>query len=299
MRRSTDAPAQRRRLLAGVIALAAIGFAAAAGAADDGGRTPLRVCSDPDNMPFSNARGDGFENRLAALVAGELGKSVTYAWAPQDGDFVHDTLNAGQCDVIVGVPSGFGSVATTRPYYWSSYVLVSRADRHLDISSVKDHRLRTMRIGVASVAGNRLYSPPAQALADLGLLDGIVGFPIDESRGGVDSQRRIVDAVANGDIDLAALWGPTAGYFVQRSAVPLKMTMIGDTDEFSARKSHFALLGMQFEIAMAVRKGDDALRRQLDQVIARKQPEITAVLKRFGVPLIEPSELVAAAGRSE
>jgi quinoprotein dehydrogenase-associated probable ABC transporter substrate-binding protein len=250
-------------------------------------------------MPFSNARGEGFENKLAQLVAADLGKNVVYAWAALDDQFVHNTLQARQCDVVIGVPNGFASVETTQPYYWSSYVLVSRADRHLDITSVKDHRLRAMKIGVASIAGNRLYSPPAQALTEAGLLDHIVGFPIEDSRTGVDPRQRIIDAVGNGEIDLAAVWGPMAGYFVQRSAVPLTMTLIGDTDEFSARKSHFALLGMQFEIAMAVHKGNGSLRERLDAVIARKQAEITAVLKGFGVPLIEPSELIAAAGRTE
>lgn len=279
-----------------IIAVAAvIGLALAPlplGAAD---RQQLRVCSDPDNMPFSNAAGEGFENKLATLVAGELRKRLVYTWAALDDSFVHDTLAAHRCDVIVGMPHGLGSVETTRPYYWSSYVLVSRADRNLDINSLKDHQLKALKIGVASVQGNRLYSPPAQVIAEAGSLDRIIGYPIDGMEGRADQRAAIIAALARGDIDIAALWGPLAGYFVQRSAVPLAVRMIGDTDEFSSRKTHFQLLALQFEIGMAVRKGDHALRRALDEVIARKRPEIEALLKSFGVPLIEPENLAAVA----
>ncbi|MGE0259628.1 MAG: quinoprotein dehydrogenase-associated putative ABC transporter substrate-binding protein [Alphaproteobacteria bacterium] len=272
--------------------------------ADDGtaraaDRGVLRVCADPNNMPFSNANGDGFENKLAELVAAELGKDVAYTWATQDGGFIGDTLRARRCDVIVGVPDQFRPVAVTRPYYWSSYVLVSRADRGLrDVTSLKDHRIRNLKIAVPSIGGNKLFSPPAQVLNALKLDDRIVAYPID----GADDAR-IVDAVVRGDVDMAALWGPAAGYFVQHSPVPLVMTMIGDTDEFSSRKTHLRLLGLQFEIGMGVRPTDHALRQQLDGVIARKQPEISALLKRFGVPLIEPARLAGAArsddGRAE
>ena len=273
----------------------ALGVAAQAGPSGASLEGPvLRVCSDPDNMPFSNADGQGFENRLAELVAGELGKRVSYTWATQDDNFIHGTLKAGRCDVLVGVPQELGSAETTRPYYWSSYVLISRSDRHLGIDSLKDHRLRKMKIAVPSFAGNRLFSPPAQSLAAAGMLDNLVGFPIDGSAGGVDPKQRIIDAVANGDIDVAALWGPQAGYFVQRSPVPLAMNLIGDTDEFSARKTHFELHSLQYEIAMGVRNGDDKLRDALDAVIARKEAEIDALLRRYGVPLIEPARVAAA-----
>ena len=299
MRRAADPSRTTRGVLhrAGFIAAAAAVFAAAMTAlplrAADGPK--LRVCSDPDNMPLSNAAGEGFENKLAALVAGELGKRLVYTWAPQDDNFVHETLSAHRCDVIIGVPRELGSLDTTRPYYWSSYVLVSRADRNLDITSLKDHRLDKLKIGVASINGNRFYSPPAQVLAHSGSLDRIIGYPNDGVDGAPEQRAAIIAAVVRGDIDVAAVWGPLAGYFVQRSPVPMTVRMIGDTDEFSARKTHFQLLALQFEIGMAVRKGDGVLRGALDAVIARRQPEITTLLKSFGVPLIEPEHLAAAA----
>jgi len=293
--RATDMRRPQRCGACGLAALAAalLCIAATAQAADP---APLRVCADPDNMPFSSAAVPGFENRLADLVGGELGRPVAYTWAAENSDFIHDTLNAGRCDVVIGVPKALGSVDTTRPYYWSSYVLLSRTDRGLDITSLKDHRLRGMKIGVTQVEGNRLYSPPAQVLAELGLIDNIVGLPIDDPDAG-DPRARTIDALVAGNIDIAALWGPATGYYTLHSAVPLTMVTIGDTDEFSARKVHFRLLGLQFEIAMGVRKGDELLRRALDRVIAQKQPQITALLKSYGVPLIEPAELAAAAPR--
>lgn len=255
----------------------------------------LRVCADPDNMPFSNAQGKGFENALAALVATQLGKRLDYTWTGSERASAGQALEADKCDVVIGVPIQLDRIATTQPYYWSSYVLISRTDRNLDISSLKDHRLRQMKIGVASVGGDQMFSPPAHALAQAGLADRLVGYPIDGESGSTERRARIVEAVAKGDIELAAVWGPLAGYFIQRSPVPLTAAPIGDTDEFSARKTHFELLALQYEIAMGVRPGNDALHRDLDRVIVQRRADIDALLRRYGVPLIEPDRLAAAA----
>ncbi|MBV8739136.1 MAG: hypothetical protein JO007_18170 [Alphaproteobacteria bacterium] len=171
--------------------------------------------------------------------------------------------------------------------------MISRTDCNLDITSTKDHRLRQLKIGVATVGGDLLYSPPAHALAGLGLERQLVGYPADGGAGSAGQRGRIIDAVVRGDIDIAAVWGPLAGYFVQRAPVRLKVTVVGDTDEFSNRKAHFELLGLQYEISMGVQRGNDELRRQLDLAIGRARPSINAVLTDFGVPLIEPARLSA------
>jgi quinoprotein dehydrogenase-associated probable ABC transporter substrate-binding protein len=247
--------------------------------------TPLRVCAAAHAMPVSDSKGEGFENKIAALVAADLGRPLDYIWVPVSTPPV-TALAAGRCDLVVGVPAEFGGVATTHPYYWSSYVLVSRADRHLGVSSLKDHRLRKLKVGVTS-----LDAPPARALAQSGLGENLVAYPAADDAAPVDG---VIDAVVRGDVDVAAVWGPSAGYWARRATDPLTVTIIGDTDEFSAKKTHFELLGLQFEIAMGVRQDDEALRTALDRVIAQDRPRIAAVLNGYGVPQIEPTRLSAA-----
>jgi mxaJ protein len=288
MRRANNAFRGRLRLVfAFSAALGLASLASSSAQADD--PAPLRVCADPDNMPFSNAKREGFENKLSELMAGELGKPLACIWLTSQLDFVREALASGLCDVVTGMPSQLRWAETTRPYYWSSYVFISRADRKLDITSLKDHRLRPMKIGVASVRGDRLFTPPAHILAEAGVGANLIGYPIDGG-GGAGQRARMINAVARGYIDIAAVWGPCGGYFAQRSPVPLSITFIGDTDEFSSRKSHFELLGLQYEIAMGVRRGNGTLHQALDQAIARNQSEIGALLKGFGVPLIEPAQ---------
>lgn len=285
---------QRSARFAVAIGVTALAITAMIGGAAQAAGPALRVCSDPSNMPFSNARGQGFENKLATMVGEALGRRVVYTWAAEDDNFIHNTLLAGRCDVIMGMPQEIDSVETTNPYYWSSYVLVSRADRGLDIVSLGDHRLRHLKIGVASVLGDRLYSPPAQVLAQEKLVNNLVAFPIDTADDSAIPRERIIAALARGEIDVAALWGPLAGYFIKQSPVAMHVQPIGNTSEFSSRKVHFGLAAMQFEIAMAVRKGDDALRKALNRVLAEKRPQIAALLRSYGVPLIEPPVVAEA-----
>jgi mxaJ protein len=275
-------------LLAGA-ALVVMGFGAPAARAADAG--PLTACAASDNMPFSNDGRQGFENKIGALIAGQLGRPISFVWTEQRPDTIRDALNSGRCDFVLGVPSQFAGVDATRPYYWSSYVLISRTDRSLDLSSLKDHRVRALKIGVGSVGGDPLYSPPAQMLADAGMKNSLVAFPLDGGAGPGPQAARIVDAVARGEIDVAALWGPLAGWFVQQAPVSLTMVPIGDTDQFSSRKIHFRLIGLQYEIAMGVRAGNAALRQQLDDAITQRQADITALLKSYDVPVIEPAWL--------
>ncbi|CCE10492.1 putative methanol oxidation protein [Bradyrhizobium sp. STM 3843] len=247
----------------------------------------LRVCADPNNLPFSNRAQQGFENRLAEMIAQRIGKTVSYTWFAQRRGFIRHTLKAGLCDVVIGVPAHYDLVETTTPYYRSTYVLVSRADRHLDLIGLDDPRLRSLTIGVHLIGDDGNNPPPAHALGQEGIIDNVRGFPIYGDYREPNPPARLIEAVANGDIDVAAAWGPLAGYFAKRSAVPLTITPIEDA-------GHFAPQRFQFAIAMGVRKGDDALRDQLQAFIDGNRNAIAALLREFGVPLVDEAQ--AASG---
>jgi mxaJ protein len=261
------------------LALAILVAVAAAGGETAGPQGALRICADPNNMPFSNENEDGFENRIATLVGAALGQTVSYAWSAQHRGFIRRTLKAGDCDVLIGAPRELDMVETTQPYYRSSYVFVSRAGRNLDIASIRDPRLRALKIGIQLVGDNGVNTPPAHAIAAQGMTGNVTGYSLYGDYGAANPPARIIDAVANGDIDIAAVWGPLAGWFAGQSPVALTVTAIEDTGEF-------APLTFQFDIAMGVRKGDHALRDRLDAVIARNQPLITEILRSYGVPLV-------------
>lgn len=234
----------------------------------------LRVCADPNNLPFSNRAGQGLENQLAQLIARDLGARVTYTWFPQRGGFLRHTLAAGACDVVLGVPADDARTANTRPYYASSYVFVTRRDRHLDLHTLD--QLRGLRIGLHAIGAASV--PPAMALARLGITDGIVGYSIYGDYREPNPPAELIDAVARGDVDVAIAWGPLAGYFARSSRVPLVVTAI----ESSAP-------GMEFAIAVGVRRSDRALRDRLDAVLVRERAAIAGLLRRFGVPRAEVS----------
>jgi quinoprotein dehydrogenase-associated probable ABC transporter substrate-binding protein len=261
-----------RLLLAALVTLLAAGPAGASGV--------LRVCSDPNNLPYSNDRGEGFENEIAALVARDMGKSVSYFWWPQRLGFIRKTLNAGKCDVIIGLPGNVDLALTTRPYYRSSYVFVSRRDRHLRLQSFDDPRLHKLKIGVQIIGDDYANSPPAHALANRGIVNNVVGYTVYPGAPGENRARRIVEAVAAGEVDVSAVWGPTAGYFARRSRVPLAVTPV--TPEID-----LPFLPFVFDISMAVRRGDNALRDQLDEILERRRGEIETILRRYGVPRVD------------
>jgi quinoprotein dehydrogenase-associated probable ABC transporter substrate-binding protein len=274
------APLPRRAGIAGAPLALAILIVASLADGETGRRQgPLRICADPNNMPFSNANERGFENRLAELVGAALGQDVSYTWSAQHRGFIRRTLKAGDCDVLMGVPERLDMVETTRPYYRSSYVFVSRADRHIDITSIRDPRLRSLRIGIQLVGDNGFNTPPAHAIAAQGMTANVAGYTLYGDYGTANPPARIISAVASGEIDIAAVWGPLAGYFARQSDIAMTVAPIENTDEF-------APLTFQFDIAMGVRKGDHALRDQLDAFIARDQPMITEILQSYGIPLV-------------
>jgi mxaJ protein len=241
----------------------------------------LKVCADPNNLPFSSEAGEGFENALAELVADELDAKLSYTWWAQRRGFVRNTLNAGRCALVMGVPADYERVDTTQPYYRSTYVLVYPAAKRLDLDSLQDPRLRNLRIGVHLTGDDGANPPPVHALGRLGIVDNVVGYMIYGDYREPNPPARLIEAVANGKVDVATAWGPLAGWFAQRSDIPLEVRPITDG-------AAFAPLPFEFSIAMGVRRGDTPLRDEIDAVLERRRDDIVATLERFGVPLVEP-----------
>jgi mxaJ protein len=248
------------------------------GAASAGARE-LRVCADPNNLPYSNATGEGFENRIVQLLAQDLGATVQYTWWAQRRGFARNTLNAGLCDLIPGVASNVGMLGTTQPYYRSSYVFVSRADRELGLGSLDDPRLRALRLGVQLIGDDGNNTPPAHALARRGIAGNVRGYMVYGDYRDQAPQSAIFDAVAAGEIDAAIAWGPTAGYFAARQAVPMALAPVQPWLDGPQ-------LPMVFDVSMAVRKDDRALRRELDRALERHRAEIGAILAEYHVPVV-------------
>lgn len=246
---------------------------------DAAGRT-LRVCADPNNMPFSDEKGEGFENRIAALVARDLKADLSYTWWAQRRGFVRNTLKAGLCDVVMGVPSNYELVETTRPYYRSSYVFVTRASSGLNIASFDDPRLKTLRIGVQMIGDDGSNTPPAHALARRGIVQNVHGYMIYGDYREPAPTAPIIDAVAKGDIDVAAAWGPEAAYFAARERVPLKWVPVSPWLDGPR-------LTMVFDISMGVLRGNGALRAELDGAVARHRAEIDRILADYDVPRVD------------
>jgi mxaJ protein len=236
----------------------------------------LRVCADPDNMPLSNQKGEGFEQRIAQVIAKEWNAKLEYAWWPVRRGFFSRALNGRYCDVAIQAPAGLDMAGVTQPYFRSGYVFLTRKDSGLDITSLADPRLKKLRIGVNLLNSDAENTPPAMALSRYGVVGNLVGFSTfytEENR-----PEDIVEAVADKTIDVAIVWGPLAGYFARSSKVPLDMRPLAERDSLSD-------FPFRFNIAMGVRRRDRALRDSLDAVLQRKNPEIQAILKDFGVPL--------------
>ena len=240
----------------------------------------LRVCADPNNLPFSNQRGEGFENKLAELLAQDLGERVEYTWWAQRRGFFRNTLRAGLCDVVIGVPSGFEMALTTKPYYRSTYVFLSRKDRHLNVKSFDDPSLRELRIGVQIIGDDQSNAPPAHALTRRHIIDNVKGFTLYGDYRQHDPPARIVDAVTKGDIDLAIVWGPLAGFFAKQSRVPLEIVPVSPQIDQP-------FLPFVFDISMGVRRGDQELRDRVDQFLEKRRAEIDQILNDYRVPRVE------------
>lgn len=243
------------------------------------GPRTLRVCADPNNLPFSNRAGQGFENKLAEMVAKDLGRKVEYTWWAQRRGYVRNTLKDRRCDLWPGVATQVDMVATTRPYYRSSYVFVTRADRRLDIASFDDPRLRRLKIGVQMVGNDAQNTPPAHALARRGIIDNVRGYMLYGDYARPNPPAAIVDAVDRGDIDVAVVWGPLAGYFATRAAHPLKLTPVQpwlDGPQWP----------MVFDISMGVRRNDPKLLKTLDSELDKRSDQVKRLLDAYHVPQV-------------
>jgi mxaJ protein len=244
-------------------------------------RGTLRVCADPNNQPFSNASGEGFENKIAELAARTLGRQLQYYWHPQRRGFIRSTLAAGACDVVMGMLATSSSemVRTTTPYYRSSYVFISRRDRHLAVHSLDDPRLKQWRIGIQLSGNDYGNPPPAQALASRHILQNVRGYPVYGDYSSAAPQRGIIAAVADGAVDVAIAWGPVAGYFAAASEAPVDVAAVSPLQDG-------AHLPLAFSISMAVRRGDEPLAAALNTLVTERKADLRHILDEFHVPLV-------------
>ena len=239
----------------------------------------FRVCSDPENMPLSSERLEGFENKIATLLARDFNTTPTYIWWGQRRGFIRNTMNAtlkeGRCDIVIGVPANYDLVRTTKPYYRSSYVFVYPKTRK-PITSLDDPVLKTLKIGVHLLGDDYSNPPPVHELGKRHIVDNVVGFSTFYSDSNPASA--IVDAVAAGTIDVAIVWGPVGGYYAARQRVTLVVAPI---------PSKPGDLPFAFDIAMGVKKGNDALHARLERLLVERRPEILKILRDYNVPLLE------------
>jgi quinoprotein dehydrogenase-associated probable ABC transporter substrate-binding protein len=265
-----------RRGVAGLCALMALGWTSAAGAQSATGnlvaRSELRVCADPNNLPFSDEKGEGFENKIAALLGKDMSLPVKYTFFPQVVGFVRNTLRAGQCDLVMGTVAGDDVMQTTTPYYYTSYMMVFRSDKGLSFSGFDDPKLKELHIGI--IAG----TPPADLLVRYGLMANARPYALMVDTRFESSTHQLMTDVAEGKVDAAMLWGPIAGYYVQRDKLPLTMTPI---------KSEPGLPRMAYHIAMGVRANEADWRHRINDEIHKNQSEITQILRDYGVPLLD------------
>ena len=236
----------------------------------------LRVCADPDNMPLSNQKGEGFEQKIAELIAQEWQAKIEYAWWPVRRGFFSRALNGRYCDVAIEAPAGLDMAGVTEPYFRSGYVFITRKDSGLDITSLADPRLKKLKIGVNLLHSDAENTPPAMALSRNGVVGNLTGYSTFYTDN--DRPEDIVNAVASKAVDIAIVWGPLAGYFAPKAKVPLAVVPLPERDSLSD-------FPFRFNIAMGVRRRDKALRDSLNAVIERKKPEIMGILKNYGVPL--------------
>ena len=236
----------------------------------------LRVCADPNNMPFSNHAEQGFENKLAHILGDALNKQVEYTWWPQRRGFLRATLNSDRCDVVMGIPSQDGMALTTMPYYRSTYVLVYRSERKYDIGSLDHPLLKHLRIGVHLIGNNS--PPPAIELAHRGIINNVVGYNIYGDYRLPNPPLELIKAVANGDIDVAIIWGPMAGYFAKHEPIDLTVVPLKSTSNVQ--------LPFEFSISVGVRKGDEVLKKQVEAALLQKHDAIHMLLDEFKVPQV-------------
>jgi mxaJ protein len=247
----------------------------AAIALGDDRTVPLTVCADPNDLPFSNEAQQGFENKIAQLIAVDLHHPLRYVWWSQRRGFVRKTLGAGQCDLWLGVARNMQQVVSTSPYYRSTYVFATRASDGLSGLTLDDPRLRSRLIGVQMLGRESNNTPPAHALAERGIISNVRGFMVYGDTAQANPSAAILDALVKRQIDVALVWGPQAGFFARRSAVALHLEPITPAADPSAP--------MAYDISMAVRV-EGPLRPLIEATLKNEKPRIHAILDEYGVP---------------
>jgi mxaJ protein len=239
----------------------------------------LRVCADPNNMPFSNNRQEGFENKIAAIVADELHADLHYVWWAQRRGMVTEALDAGLCELIAGIAQVDGMLLTYPAYYRSGYAFIE-PEAGPAIASLDDPRLRSLRIGVQLIGDDGANTPPAEALAERGIVQKVRGYSLLGDYRQSDPPSRIVSAVAEGEVDVALAWGPMAGYFAQRQDKPLRVAPVANPFENVD-------LPMAFDIHMGLRLDQGPLRQEIEAALERRRGDIDAILAQYGVPRLD------------
>ncbi len=235
-------------------------------------RDELKVCADPNNLPFSDEKKYGFENKIAELIGGELGVKVDYVWFPQVIGFVRNTLRAHLCDLVMGAVVGDDVMQTTNPYYFTTYVMLYRSDKGVAFEGPQDPRLANLRLGVVGA------TPPADLLTRYGLMAHTKPYALTVDTRFQSPTHEMVKDVVDGTIDVGFLWGPIAGYYRKHDALPLTLVPV---------KSEPSAARMEYHIAMGVRANEPEWRRRINAAILKKQADITAILRDYGVPLLD------------
>jgi quinoprotein dehydrogenase-associated probable ABC transporter substrate-binding protein len=237
----------------------------------------FRACGDPRNLPFSNDKGEGFENKLAELFAAKLGKKLSYTYYPQATGFVRMTLGSYRCDIIMGFPQGDDQAQLTVPYYKTTYALVIKPGSGLeDVTTIEDPKLKDKRIGVVA------RTPPSTNMAMSGLLMRAKSYPLFVDTRTDSSAQAMMDDLARGDIDCGILWGPLAGYYARQANPPLIVVPL--TRETTGPP-------MAFRIGMAVRPADQEWKRTLNKLILENQTEINRLLLSYNVPILDQANV--------
>jgi quinoprotein dehydrogenase-associated probable ABC transporter substrate-binding protein len=235
-------------------------------------RTEMRICADPNNLPFSNEKGEGFENKVAEIIGKELGLPVKTFFFPQASGFVRNTLQARTCDVIMGTVTGDDLVQTTTPYYYSAYVAVYPTGKGFAFTSLDDPRLQTAHIGIISA------TPPSNLLVSHDLMVNARPYQLLVDTRYESATHQMIEDIVKGDIDMGLLWGPIAGYYIKRDKLPLAMTVLPN-EPGQPR--------MDYHIALGVRVNEPEWRRRINAAIQKDREQITATLQDYGVPLLD------------
>jgi quinoprotein dehydrogenase-associated probable ABC transporter substrate-binding protein/PQQ-dependent catabolism-associated CXXCW motif protein len=234
-------------------------------------RTTLRVCADPGNLPYSNDKGEGFENKIAELIAAEFGVPITYTWFPQTVGFVRMTLAAHRCDLIIGVATTNELMQNTNPYYRAAYMLVHRADMPIETGRLDDPIFQPLRLGIQP------GTPGATTAARNGLLDQSKHYPLVVDTRIEKPARDMVEDVSEGVIDVGIVWGPLAGYWIREIDPSLVMRPL---------EAASGTERVDYRISMGIRYNEPVWKEELNAILMEKKPEIDAILQSFGVPLL-------------